>query len=145
MVYYLQIGLSSFGDSIPDWQWESNMADEQEEAISEEISTDTAESTEDAEDRLGRLEDEIGRLQFELDRCRAEHDARLSAIETGAGGYAAAEHEHDYAGREHEHAGTSNNEHDAGSHQETREESGSETAPRSSHPYYRPIRELFSK
>ena len=108
------------------------MADAEEVEISETVSDESTEGEGDP----------IARLEAKLDALLSSHEQRIAALESGVGGYAAAEHSHDsYAGAEHEHA--THTESDAGGHKEA--QPAPETAPRSSHPYYRPIREFFNK
>lgn len=110
------------------------MADDKEEAISEEVSIDAAEDEEDT----------LARLEAKIDALITAHEERIARLEAGAGGYAAAEHQHDYAGTEHEHGGkTEEREPESVSTSEAGEPR--ETAPRSSHWYYRSIGEHFHK
>lgn len=133
------------------------MPDEQEEP---QPPTDSNGDEREEERSLEELGDELLARLDEIDAAlaalRAEHDTtrgdvnahheRISAIEERAGGYASAEHEHPghehpYAGIEHEHP----HEHapvqpEPGGAAEKGVSRKNESAPRSDHWWYRPIK-----
>lgn len=111
----------------------------EDERTAEQIGEELVERLDELDASVNENTAELVRVNEQLEQLRAE-----------LASYARAEHEHphehehehaDYARGDHSHA--ENAEHESGSGAEKGGEERRESAPRASHPYYRPVKELF--